>query len=155
MAAIVLIFGTLAFVAWRVVAVTFYAFKCAAIAAAVLGALRALSDTTLPVLGDIIGAVKSLSFDSVWWPYVEWGASNWIVFALLIVMWELVGQRVDRSERAILARHQRLYMATVLTFRCLAHDGLNQGEPVGKYVGRCRGLGQPVYPQAPRWKPFC
>jgi len=105
------------FLAYRVVAITWTLFRWALTFAVLYGAIHVVKDTELPIAGEVLEALKAISFESYsWWAHFEWLASNWSVIAVLLVFLESRAQRTWRVQNEDVVSYAKLFMATMLTY---------------------------------------
>jgi hypothetical protein len=80
------------------------------------GAVKSLSNTSIPVIGDIINWAKTANpsfFGSI---FLSWVAENWMSFAILLIFLNSVFSRWVLEELSKTGGYTRIFIATLMNY---------------------------------------
>jgi len=80
------------------------------------GAVKSLSNTSLPVIGDIVGWVKTTNPSIFGATFLSWVAENWMAFAVLLIFLNSVFNRWVLKELSETDGYTRIFIGTVLNY---------------------------------------
>jgi hypothetical protein len=103
-----LLFG-IARVAWKIVKVLVFV-------ATLWGAIKSLTDTSVPVIGGIVRWAKTFDPSFFGGSFLSWVAANWMSFAVLVIFLNSVFSRAifDKLEKT--STYMRIFMATMMNY---------------------------------------
>lgn len=111
-----LILSLISWVAIRVFEVTWGLIKVAVFLAIVFGALKSLSGTSFPVIGDVVGWAKAANPSFFGAAFLLWVAENWMALALLLVFLNSVSSRRVLGELSKTGGYTRIFIGTVMNY---------------------------------------
>ena len=80
------------------------------------GAVKSLSNTSLPVIGDIVTWVKTTNPDFFGAAFLSWVAVNWMAFAILLIFLNSVFSRWVLEEISKTGGYTRIFIGTVMNY---------------------------------------
>jgi len=90
--------------------------KIAVFLAILWGAVKNLSDTTLPVVGGVVSWAKTATPSFFGASFLSWVAENWMAFAVLIIFLNSVFSRWALKELSKTGGYTRIFIGTVMNY---------------------------------------
>lgn len=90
--------------------------KIAVFVAILWGAVKGVSNTSLPLIGDLVSWAKSTTPTFFGATFLLWIAENWLTFAILLVFLNSVSSRWILEELSTTGGYTRIFIGTVMNY---------------------------------------
>ena len=94
---------------WRII-------KIAVFLAILWGAIESLSNTSVPVIGDIVSLTKTANLSFFGVAFLSWIAENWMAFAILLIFLNSLFSRRALEELHETSSYTRIFIGTVMSY---------------------------------------